>query len=470
MARATGRSPAASEGGKAWGGRFRQKTNRMVESFTVSVAIDRRLYTQDIQGSIAHCKTLEKARVLTPAETRTLVKGLESVKTELDRGRFRFAPQDEDIHMAIERRLTELIGPLGGKLHTSRSRNDQIALDIRLYLRDHLSRLQAHLVRFQRVLVAKGKANRTVVMPGYTHLQRAQPVLFAHHLLAYVEMIERDKGRFRDASARLNVMPLGSGALAGTNYPIDRRFTAGLLGFPSVTQNSLDAVSDRDFMIEVASALSITMMHLSRLSEELILWSSQEFQFVELPDAFCTGSSLMPQKKNPDVPELVRGKTGRVYGHLINLLTTLKALPLSYNRDLQEDKPALFDALDTVTASVEILTELMRRLTVKRDVLRQAVRTGGMLATEVADYLVTRGIPFREAHAITGRLVRAALDQGREITDFSLEELRTFSERIEKGLFNRLTVVASIDRKSQIGGTARTKVEQRIKELERMFS
>ena len=309
MARATGRSPAASEGGKAWGGRFRQKTNRMVESFTVSVAIDRRLYTQDIQGSIAHCKTLEKARVLTPAETRTLVKGLESVKTELDRGRFRFAPQDEDIHMAIERRLTELIGPLGGKLHTSRSRNDQIALDIRLYLRDHLSRLQAHLVRFQRVLVAKGKANRTVVMPGYTHLQRAQPVLFAHHLLAYVEMIERDKGRFRDASARLNVMPLGSGALAGTNYPIDRRFTAGLLGFPSVTQNSLDAVSDRDFMIEVASALSITMMHLSRLSEELILWSSQEFQFVELPDAFCTGSSLMPQKKNPDVPELVRGKT-----------------------------------------------------------------------------------------------------------------------------------------------------------------
>ena len=470
MARAKGRSPAASKGEKAWGGRFTQKTNRLVEAFTVSVAVDRRLYAYDIQGSIAHCQTLGKARVLTAAETKTIVKGLESVKRELDRGRFRFTQQDEDIHMAIERRLTELIGPLGGKVHTGRSRNDQVALDIRLYLRDHLGQLVAHLENFQRVLVAKGKANRTVAMPGYTHLQRAQPVLFAHHLLAYVEMIERDKGRVRDAVARLNVMPLGSGALAGTNYPVDRLFTAKLLGFPSVTQNSLDAVSDRDFMIEVASVLSITMMHLSRLSEELILWSSQEFRFVDLPDAFCTGSSMMPQKKNPDVPELVRGKTGRVYGHLVNLLTTLKALPLSYNRDLQEDKPALFDALDTVTASVEVLTELMRRLILNREVLKQAVEGGGMLATEVADYLVGRGVPFREAHAITGRVVRAALDQGRELTDFSLAELREFSSRIEKGLFARLTVMAAIDQKSQIGGTARARVEQRIKELERRLS
>ena len=470
MARAKGRSPAASKGEKAWGGRFTQKTNRLVEAFTVSVAVDRRLYAHDIQGSIAHCQTLGKARVLTAAETKTIVKGLESVKKELDRGRFRFTPQDEDIHMAIERRLTELIGPLGGKVHTGRSRNDQVALDIRLYLRDQLGQLMVHLENFQRVLVAKGKANRTVAMPGYTHLQRAQPVLFAHHLLAYVEMIERDKGRVRDAVARLNVMPLGSGALAGTNYPVDRAFTAKLLGFPSVTQNSLDAVSDRDFMIEVASALSITMMHLSRLSEELILWSSQEFRFVDLPDAFCTGSSMMPQKKNPDVPELVRGKTGRVYGHLVNLLTTLKALPLSYNRDLQEDKPALFDALDTVTASVEVLTELMRRLTLNREVLKQAVEGGGMLATEVADYLVGRGVPFREAHAITGRVVRAALDQDRELTDFSIQELQKFSLRIEKGLFARLTVMAAIDRKSQIGGTARARVEQRIKELERRLS
>jgi len=441
-----------------------------VETFTVSVAVDRRLYSYDIQGSIAHCKALGKARVLTPSETRTIVQGLGSVKTELDRGRFRFTQQDEDIHMAIERRLTELIGPLGGKLHTGRSRNDQVALDIRLYLRDQLGQLVAHLEHFQRVLVGKAKANRTVAMPGYTHLQRAQPVLLAHHLLAYVEMIERDKGRLRDASVRVNVMPLGSGALAGTNYPVDRRLTAELLGFPTLTQNSLDAVSDRDFMIEVASALAIMMMHLSRLSEELILWSSQEFRFVELPDAFCTGSSMMPQKKNPDVPELVRGKTGRVYGHLINLLTTLKALPLSYNRDLQEDKPALFDALDTVVASLDVLTELMRRLTINRDVLKQTVQCGGMLATEVADYLVTRGVPFREAHAVTGRLVRAALDQGRELTDFSLEELQAFSARIEKNLFLRLTVTAAIDRKSQVGGTARTRVEQRIKDLERMLS
>ena len=470
MGRRSRRLPQRPTSEKAWAGRFRQQTNRLVEAFTVSVAVDRRLYSYDIQGSIAHCKALGKARVLTPSETRTIVQGLGSVKTELDRGRFRFTQQDEDIHMAIERRLTELIGPLGGKLHTGRSRNDQVALDIRLYLRDQLGQLLVHLEHFQRVLVGKARANRTVAMPGYTHLQRAQPVLLAHHLLAYVEMIERDKGRLRDASVRVNVMPLGSGALAGTNYPVDRRLIAELLGFPTLTQNSLDAVSDRDFMIEVASALAIMMMHLSRLSEELILWSSQEFQFVELPDAFCTGSSMMPQKKNPDVPELVRGKTGRVYGHLVNLLTTLKALPLSYNRDLQEDKPALFDALDTVTASVEVLTELMRRLTVNRDVLKQAVQGGGMLATEVADYLVTRGVPFRDAHAITGRLVRAAVDQGRELTDFSLEELRTFSERIEKGLFARLTVTAAIDRKSQVGGTARNRVEKRIKDLERILS
>ena len=470
MGRQSRRLPQRPTSEKAWAGRFRQQTNRLVEAFTVSVAVDRRLYSYDIQGSIAHCKALGKARVLTPSETRTIVQGLESVKTELDRGRFRFTQQDEDIHMAIERRLTALIGPLGGKLHTGRSRNDQVALDIRLYLRDQLGQLVAQLEHFQRVLVGKARANRTVAMPGYTHLQRAQPVLLAHHLLAYVEMIERDKGRLRDASVRVNVMPLGSGALAGTNYPVDRRLTAELLGFPTLTQNSLDAVSDRDFMIEVASALAIMMMHLSRLSEELILWSSQEFRFVELPDAFCTGSSMMPQKKNPDVPELVRGKTGRVYGTLINLLTTLKALPLSYNRDLQEDKPALFDALDTVVASVDVLTELMRRLTVNRNVLKQTVQSGGMLATEVADYLVTRGVPFRDAHAITGRLVRAALDQGRELTDFSIEELRTFSERIEKDLFARLTVTAAIDRKSQVGGTARTRVEQRIKDLERMLS
>lgn len=457
-------------GGKAWSGRFREPTHRLVEAFTGSLTVDRRLYAQDIQGSIAHCKTLERARVLTPGETRTIVKALESVKAELDRGRFKFAPQDEDIHMAIERRLTELIGPLGGKLHTGRSRNDQVALDVRLFLRQQLEEFAKRLRECQRVLVAKAKAHRTVAMPGYTHLQRAQPVLFAHHLLAYVDMLERDKGRIQDAQKRLNVMPLGSGALAGTNYPVDRQFTAGLLGFPQVTTNSLDAVSDRDFMIEIAAALSITMMHLSRLSEELIMWSSQEFRFVDLPEGFCTGSSMMPQKKNPDVPELIRGRTGRVYGQLINLLTTMKALPLSYNRDLQEDKPALFDALDTVTASLQVLTELMRRLKVNRESLKQAVQGGGLLATELADYLVSKGMPFREAHGVTGRVVRSALERGREFTSFTLEELRQFSDRFDKGVFARLTVQAAIDRKDQIGGTARGRVEQRIRQLERMLS
>jgi argininosuccinate lyase len=467
---AKGRTATGLRGGKAWSGRFREPTHRLVEAFTGSVAVDCRLYAQDIEGSIAHCKTLEKARVLTPTETRTIIRALDSVKTELDRGQFKFTPHDEDIHMAIERRLTELIGPLGGKLHTGRSRNDQIALDIRLYLRRQLDDFAKQLHDCQRVLVAKAKAHRTVAMPGYTHLQRAQPVLFAHHLLAYVDMLERDKGRIHDASKRLNVMPLGSGALAGTNYPVDRRYTAGLLGFPQVTTNSLDAVSDRDFMIEIAAALSITMMHLSRLSEELIVWSSQEFGFVDLPDGFCTGSSMMPQKKNPDVPELIRGRTGRVYGQLINLLTTMKALPLSYNRDLQEDKPALFDALDTVTASLRVLTELMRRLKVNRDNLRQAVEGGGLLATELADYLVDKGMPFRQAHEVTGRVVRSALEGRREFTSFTLEELRQFSDRFDKSVFARLTVQAAIDRKAQIGGTARGQVEQRIKQLERMLS
>ncbi|MBS0183684.1 MAG: argininosuccinate lyase [Nitrospira sp.] len=470
MAKRRNHPKSTGGGGKAWAGRFREQTDPFVEAFTKSVMVDSRLYSEDIVGSIAHCKTLEKARVLTRTETRAIVRGLESVKRELDRGQFVFSPQDEDIHMAIERRLTEMIGPLGGKLHTGRSRNDQVALDIRLYLRTQLDELHERLAEFQRVLVAKAGANRTVMMPGYTHLQRAQPVLFAHHLLAYVEMFERDKGRLRDARSRLNIMPLGSGALAGTNYPVNRRYTAELLGFPAVTLNSMDAVSDRDFMIEVASALSIVMMHLSRLSEELIVWASQEFQFVDLPDSFCTGSSMMPQKKNPDVPELVRGKTGRVYGHLINLLTLLKALPLSYNRDLQEDKPALFDALDTVTSSLRVMTELMRRLKINEEALKQALQGGGLLATELADYLVMRGVPFREAHGITGRIVRAALDRGRDVTDFSLEELRVFCERIDKSVFSRLTPAAAIDHKGQIGGTARSRVDQRIKELEQLLS
>jgi argininosuccinate lyase len=441
----------------------------LVEEFTSSLSFDRRLYAYDIQGSIAHCKTLEKAGVLSRKETAAILRGLEIVRGEFEADRFPFAPQDEDIHMAIERRLTELIGPMGGKLHTGRSRNDQVALDIRLYLRDRLAALRAGMTRLQQALLERARTHLDVVMPGYTHLQRAQPVLFAHHFLAYVEMLERDKGRVQDALVRLNVMPLGSGALAGTNYPVDRQYTAKLLGFASVSENSLDAVADRDFAVEVLAALSIIMMHLSRLSEELILWSSQEFQFVDLPDSFCTGSSMMPQKKNPDVPELIRGKTGRLYGHLLALLTMQKGLPLSYNRDLQEDKEALFDGLDTVAASVEVTAEIIKGLAVNRAVLAKAVGSGYLLATELADYLVTKGVPFREAHAITGRIVRACLDHDRDLRDLTLADLRDFSEKFEKDALDVITVEGAIERKTQIGGTARKRVEARIKALERLL-
>ena len=466
-ARTSQRTGRALPKGKAWGGRFAEQTDRLVEQFSSSIAYDRRLYPYDIQGSIAHCKTLERAGVLTGRESAQLVRGLQFVKVELDGGRFPFSPQDEDIHMAIERRLTELIGAVGGKLHTGRSRNDQVALDLRLFLRDVLSTFMAQVQEFRRVLVGQARAHLDVVMPGYTHLQRAQPVLLAHHFLAYVEMLDRDRTRLHDCRQRLNVMPLGSGALAGSNYPVDRRYTAALLDFPSVTQNSLDAVSDRDAVVEVLSTLSLIMMHLSRLSEELILWASQEFRYVDLPDTFCTGSSMMPQKKNPDVPELVRGKTGRVYGHLMGTLTLLKGLPLSYNRDLQEDKEALFDAVDTTGQSLVLCTELVRRLAVNRDVLAEAAEGGGMLATELADYLVTTGVPFREAHSITGQIVRFSLEKRRPLQRLTLKELQGFSSHFKADVLNCLTVRGAIDRKAQIGGTARRRVEARIKELEK---
>ncbi len=466
-ARTPQRTVRALPKGKAWGGRFAGQTDRLVEQFTSSIAYDRRLYPYDIQGSIAHCQTLERAGVLTGREAGQLMRGLQFVKVELDGGRFPFSPQDEDIHMAIERRLTELIGPVGGKLHTGRSRNDQVALDLRLFLRDVLSTFMKQVQEFRRVLVGQARAHLDVVMPGYTHLQRAQPVLLAHHFLAYVEMLDRDRTRLHDCRQRLNVMPLGSGALAGSNYPVDRRYTAALLEFPAVTQNSLDAVSDRDAVVEVLSTLSLIMMHLSRLSEELILWASQEFRYVDLPDTFCTGSSMMPQKKNPDVPELVRGKTGRVYGHLMGTLTLLKGLPLSYNRDLQEDKEALFDAVDTTGQSLVLCTELVRRLVVNREALAEAAEGGGMLATELADYLVTTGVPFREAHSITGQIVRFSLEKRRPLQRLTLKDLQGFSAHFKADVLSCLTVRGAIDRKAQIGGTARRRVETRIKELEK---
>ena len=447
---------------KLWGGRFKGKTHKLVEAFTASIGFDHRLYEYDIDGSIAHCKTLQQAGVLRTRECQTIIRGLQAIREDIRAGRHKWKTEDEDVHMSIERRLTELIGPVGGKLHTGRSRNDQVTLDLRLYLRDSLQHLCKDLHRLQRSLVTLAERYFGVIMPGYTHLQRAQPVLFSHHALAYVEMLERDKGRLQDALVRINVMPLGSGALAGNNYPLDRQYTASLLAFPRVTQNSLDAVSDRDYVIEVLSACAIMMMHLSRLSEELIIWSSQEFHFTDLPDGFCTGSSMMPQKKNPDVSELIRGKTGRVYGHLMSLLTTLKGLPLSYNRDLQEDKEPLFDALDTVTTSVKIYAELMAQLTIRAQTMKAAVSDGFLLATELADYLVQKGVPFRESHHVVGNLVRECIANGKDLQQLTQQDLFNASPSFDAKAFQSLTPEASINKKNIVGGTAKTQVSKQI--------
>jgi argininosuccinate lyase len=462
---APARQPAsASQTGesKLWGGRFQGQTHSLVEAFTASIGFDHRLYDYDIEGSIAHCKTLHQAGVLRQRECQTIIRGLQTIRKDIRSGRHIWKIEDEDVHMSIERRLIELIGPLGGKLHTGRSRNDQVTLDLRLYLRDALQHLRKDLHRLQQSLVTLAERYMGVMMPGYTHLQRAQPVLFSHHSLAYVEMLERDKSRLHDALVRINVMPLGSGALAGNNYSIDRHYTAFLLDFPCVTQNSLDAVSDRDYVVEVLSACAILMMHLSRLSEELIVWSSQEFHYVELPDGFCTGSSMMPQKKNPDVPELIRGKTGRVYGHLMSLLTTLKGLPLSYNRDLQEDKESLFDALDTVTTSVKIYAELLGQLTLHSETMKAAVSQGFLLATELADYLVQKGIPFRESHHVVGNLVRECIAKGKDLQQLTEQDLFDASPSFDAKAFQALTPETAINKKNIVGGTATTQVNKQI--------
>ena len=462
-------SRSTAKPAKAWGGRFTEATDALVERFTTSLPIDQQLFEYDIQGSMAHCQTLLKAKVLTKTECQKLIRGLTRVRTELRESRFPFADSDEDIHMAVERRLTELTGPLGGKLHTGRSRNDQVTLDLRLYLRDQLHVLANQINTVQSALVQQAQKHINTMIPGYTHLQRAQPVSLAHHFLAYVEMLERDKDRANDALRRMNVMPLGAGALAGSNYRTDRTFTAKLLDFPAVSQNSLDAVSDRDYVAEVLSVLSLIMMHLSRLSEELIMWSSQEFSFVELPDAFCTGSSMMPQKKNPDVSELIRGKTGRVYGQLLAILTTLKGLPLSYNRDLQEDKEPLFDALQTVLDSLTIYAELIQLIEVRQGVVKEAVESGYLLATELADHLVQEGVPFREAHSIVGRLVQRCIKGNQELRDLSLKDLKSASRHFTEKALTFMTVQGAVDRKAQIGGTARKQVEKQVRSWQRRF-
>ncbi len=450
---------------KLWGGRFGAATADAVEAFTASVDIDARLYRHDIVGSIAHARMLARQHIITARDGQKIIRGLKAVEREIDQGRFRFSPADEDVHMNVERRLTEKIGAVGGKLHTARSRNDQVALDMRLFLREELTAILQSLAGLKHEFARAAKRNVDVVMPGYTHLQPAQPVLFAHHWLAYWEMFGRDEERFAGCQERVNVLPLGSGALAGTTLPIDRAYVARLLGFPRISRNSIDAVSDRDFILEFLSAAAILFVHLSRLAEELILWSSQEFGFVELPDRYCTGSSMMPQKKNPDVVELIRGKTGRVFGHLHALLTIMKGLPLAYNRDLQEDKIPLFDTVDTVKSSLEMARDIVRGLKVNRGRMLGAAQDGFMNATDLADYLARREVPFRAAHQVAGKIVRHCIDHGRRIEELPLSELKRFSARFEKDVYRYLSVDSMVQRRRSAGGTARTNVLRRLKEL-----
>ena len=451
---------------KPWDGRFSEKTHRIVETFTASIDVDKRLYTYDIEGSIAHLKTLEKAEIISEDETATLIQGLVAIKREIDRGRFEFDDSLEDIHMHIEARLLQVVGTVAQKLHTARSRNDQVALDVRMYLRDSVKQLIEQLQGLKRVLVELAKENIAVVMPGYTHLQPAQPVLFSHHIMAYYEMFKRDGQRMEDCLKRINVLPLGCAALAGTTYPIDRHYTAELLDFPEVSANSMDSVADRDFVMEFLSVAGICMVHFSRLSEELILWSSPQFGFVEMPDAFATGSSIMPQKKNPDVPELVRGKAGSVFGDLMSMLTLMKSLPMAYNRDMQEDKPPLFRTVDTLTACVDIYTAMLPRLTIQKDAMQAAATRGFLNATDMADYLVVQGMPFRKAHECVGKTVGYALEKGKELHELTLADLQTFSPLVKEDIFDFLSIEQVINRRRSFGGTATDNVAAAIETAE----
>jgi argininosuccinate lyase len=447
---------------KPWGGRFTEATNELVEEFTASIPYDWRLYPYDIAGSVAHARMLAKTGIITNKEAQRIIRGLEEILREIAAGAFSFSIEHEDIHMNIEHRLIEKIGPVGGKLHTARSRNDQVALDIRMYLRDEISGIHDLLESLQKTLVGLADRNRDVVLPGYTHLQRAQPVLLGHHLLAYYEMFERDRGRLKDCFRRVNVLPLGAGALAGTVLPIDRTFVAGELGFTGMCENSMDAVSDRDFAIEFVSACAQIMMHLSRLSEELVLWSTSEFGFITLSDGFTTGSSIMPQKKNPDVAELTRGKTGRVYGSLMALLTLMKGLPLAYNRDMQEDKEPLFDAADTVAFSLPVFTEMLRGVTVHKQTMRRAAEDGFITATDLADYLVRKGMPFRRAHEIVGHAVLHATELGCGLADMPLAEYKKLAPQINEDVYDAISVEASVGRRTSHGGTAPRNLNKRI--------
>ena len=447
----------------AWGGRFSEATDAFVQRFTASVEFDQRMYAQDIEGSIAHATMLAKVGVLTDAERDDIINGLGEIKTDIEAGNFEWTIALEDVHMNIEAALTAKIGITGKKLHTGRSRNDQVATDIRLYLRAEVDNLSQELTRLQSGLIQLAAQEADTIMPGFTHLQTAQPVTFGHHLLAWNEMLERDFARLQDCRKRINVLPLGAAALAGTTYPIDRHYTAELLGFDGPTENSLDSVSDRDFAIEFSGAAAIIMMHLSRFSEELVLWASAQFNFINLPDRFCTGSSIMPQKKNPDVPELVRGKSGRVFGHLMSLLTLMKSQPLAYNKDNQEDKEPLFDTIDTLAGSLRAFADMMPNVSAKKDVMREAALRGFSTATDLADYLVRKGVAFRDSHEIVGSAVGYGVKTGKDLAEMSLEELQQFGDMITEDVFDVLTLEGSVSARDHIGGTAPNQVRAAAK-------
>jgi len=447
---------------QAWGGRFGEATDAFVARFTASVSFDHRLYREDIRGSIAHAEMLARAGILTGTERDAIRRGLETIGERIAAGDFPWSEALEDVHMNIEAALTEAIGAAGKKLHTGRSRNDQVATDIRLWLRGEIDAIVAEILRLQGALVDLAEREADTIMPGFTHLQTAQPVTFGHHLLAWYEMLARDRERLGDCRRRLNRSPLGAAALAGTSYPIDRELTASLLGFDGPTANSLDSVSDRDFAIEFCAAASLIMTHLSRASEELILWASAQFHFIDLPDRFCTGSSIMPQKKNPDVPELVRGKTGRVTGHLIALLTLMKSQPLAYNKDNQEDKEPLFDTVDTLRDCLRAFADMVPALQVDGAAMRAAASAGHATATDLADYLVRKGLAFRDAHEAVGKAVAAAIAGGRELAEFPLDELRGFAELIDEDVYQVLTLEGSVAARDHIGGTAPDQVRAAV--------
>ncbi len=458
----TQKTSALNKKDTSWSGRFNEPVAELVKKYTASIGFDFRLAKYDIQGSIAHAHMLGAQNIISHADVTAIEQGLNEILVEIEAGQFEWLLDLEDVHLNIEKRLTDKIGDAGKRLHTGRSRNDQVATDVRLWLREVAQQVVAALTQLQLSLLELAEAHFDTVMPGFTHLQVAQPVTFGHHLMAYVEMLKRDTARFKDCYKRINQLPLGAAALAGTSYPIDREMVARLLGFDGVCENSLDAVSDRDFAIEFTFASSVVMMHLSRLSEELILWSSPRYAFVDIADRFCTGSSIMPQKKNPDVPELVRGKTGRVYGHLTALLTLMKGQPLAYNKDNQEDKEPLFDTADTLLVTLQIYADMMRGITVNKENMRQAASEGFATATDLADYLVKKGMPFRDAHEAVALAVRHAVDQQVDLSDLSLATLQQFAKEIGDDVFAVLTLDGSLNSRNHIGGTAPAQVKAAI--------